>query len=218
MGRDARRCPLRTRPPSWGCLPLLPRWLRGKESVCSAGEAGSIPGWGKSPGEGNGNPLQYSCLGESTDRGAWRATVYSLQGHKELDTTERRTLSFFFKSSGQPCGHLPSGHVLFACPPTPSPCGPPSPSQSLGGSLVPSTRAPSSHAAAPSALLTGRATFGGQGPALPAPGGPRANAVGHSPPLALEEQWERAADALLDCLVPRPPAALSGAHSAVVSQ
>lgn len=98
------------------------------------------------------------------------------------------------------------------------PLQPPSPSQSMGGSLVSSTRAPSSHAAALSALLTEWVTFGGQGPALPAPGGPRANAVGHSPPLALEEQWERAANALLDRFVPRPPAALSGAHSAVVSQ
>ena len=37
---------------------------------------GSVPGWGRSPGEGNGNPLQYSCLGNAMDRGAWRATVH----------------------------------------------------------------------------------------------------------------------------------------------
>ena len=40
------------------------------------GDAGSFPGLGRSPGEGNGNPLQYSCLGNSMDRGAWRATVH----------------------------------------------------------------------------------------------------------------------------------------------
>jgi len=40
----------------------LPRWLSGKESACNAGDPGSIPRLGRSPGEGNGNPLQYSCL------------------------------------------------------------------------------------------------------------------------------------------------------------
>ena len=47
----------------------------GKKSACSAGDAGSIPGWGRSPGEGNGNPLLYSCLENSIDRGAWWVTV-----------------------------------------------------------------------------------------------------------------------------------------------
>ena len=46
----------------------------GKESACSVGELGSISGLGRSPGEGNGNPLQYSCLENSMDRGAWQAT------------------------------------------------------------------------------------------------------------------------------------------------
>ena len=64
-----------------------PRWLSGKESTCQAGDMGSIPGSGRSPEEGNGNPLQYSCLGNPTDRGAWRATVH--RGRKELDTTEQ---------------------------------------------------------------------------------------------------------------------------------
>ena len=43
----------------------------GKESACSAGDLDSVPGSGRSPGEGNGNPLQYSCLESSMDRGAW---------------------------------------------------------------------------------------------------------------------------------------------------
>ena len=46
-----------------------------KNPPASGGDAGLIPGWGRSPGEGNGHPLQYSCLGNPRDRGAWRATV-----------------------------------------------------------------------------------------------------------------------------------------------
>ena len=46
-----------------------------KESACNAGDLGSIPGLGRSPGEGNENPLQYSCLGNPKDRGAWQAIV-----------------------------------------------------------------------------------------------------------------------------------------------
>ena len=46
-----------------------------KESVYNAGDLGSIPGLGRSPGEGNGSPLQCSCLENSVDRGAWQATV-----------------------------------------------------------------------------------------------------------------------------------------------
>ena len=49
--------------------------------------ADSTPGWGRSLGEGNGNPLQYSCLENSVDRGVWRATVHGL---KESDMTEHR--------------------------------------------------------------------------------------------------------------------------------
>ena len=45
-------------------------------SVGDARDAGSIPGWGRAPGGGNGNPLQYSCLRNPMDRGAWRATVH----------------------------------------------------------------------------------------------------------------------------------------------
>ena len=57
----------------------------GKESACNARDLSSIPGLGRSPGEGHGNPLQYSCLETPMDRGAWWVTV---QGCKELDMTE----------------------------------------------------------------------------------------------------------------------------------
>ena len=48
----------------------------GKETACNAGDPGSIPGLGRSPGEEHGNPRQYSCLENSKDRGAWRAMVH----------------------------------------------------------------------------------------------------------------------------------------------
>ena len=47
-------------------------------SVADARDTGSIPGSGRSPGGGNGNPLQYSCLGNAMDKGAWWATVYEV--------------------------------------------------------------------------------------------------------------------------------------------
>ena len=50
----------------------------GKDSACKAGDPGSIPGLGRSRGEGNGSPLQYSGLENSMDRGAWRATVHGV--------------------------------------------------------------------------------------------------------------------------------------------
>ena len=50
----------------------------GKESARNAGDPGSIPGSGRSPGEGNGNPLQYPCLENPMDGGAWQATVYGV--------------------------------------------------------------------------------------------------------------------------------------------
>ena len=50
----------------------------GKESACNVGDRSSIPGLGRSPVEGNGNPLQYSCLGNPTDRGAWWATAHGV--------------------------------------------------------------------------------------------------------------------------------------------
>ena len=56
-------------------------------SACNAGDLGSIPGSGRSPGEGNGNPLQYSCLENPMDGGAW--VGYSPRDRKESDATER---------------------------------------------------------------------------------------------------------------------------------
>ena len=64
----------------------LPDGSRGKEPACDTGDTGSIPGSGISPGEVNDNPLQYFCLGNSMDRGAWGAAVHGVS--KESDMTD----------------------------------------------------------------------------------------------------------------------------------
>ena len=64
---------------------MVPGGSDGKESACKAGDPGLIPGLGKSSGEGNGTPLQYSCLENFTDRGAWGAIVHGVT--RELDMT-----------------------------------------------------------------------------------------------------------------------------------
>ena len=64
----------------------LTRWLSGKNLPANARDAGSIPGSGRSPGEENGNPLQYSCLGNFMDRGAWHVIVHGVTN--EFDMTE----------------------------------------------------------------------------------------------------------------------------------
>ena len=59
-----------------GIIMLSPKVV--KESACNAEDPGSTPGLGRSPGEGNGNPLQYSCLENPMDKGAWWATVHGV--------------------------------------------------------------------------------------------------------------------------------------------
>ena len=66
-----------------------PWWLSCKESTCNAGDWGLIPGWGRSPGERNGNPFQYSCLENSMDRGAWWTTAHGV-GHDWAPNTWHR--------------------------------------------------------------------------------------------------------------------------------
>ena len=63
----------------------------GKESACNAGDLSSIPGLGRSPGEGNGNPLQHSCLDNPMDRGAWWAIVHRVTKSQ----TRLRDFTFF---------------------------------------------------------------------------------------------------------------------------
>ena len=63
-------------------LKILLKWEMGssvsKSSACNAGDPGLIPGSGRSPGKGNGNPLQYSCLENPMDRGIWQATIHGV--------------------------------------------------------------------------------------------------------------------------------------------
>ena len=63
----------------------LPQWLNSKEPAYSAGDVGSVLGSGRSPGEGDGNPLQCSCLENPMERGTWQATFHGLK--IELDIT-----------------------------------------------------------------------------------------------------------------------------------
>ena len=74
----------------------FPSGSAGKESTCNAGDPGSIPESGRFPGEGNGYPLQYSCLENPMDRGAWQATVHGATESwtRNTETTER--LHFHF--------------------------------------------------------------------------------------------------------------------------
>ena len=71
----------------------LPGGAYCKESACNAGDTGLIPESGGSPGEGNGNPLQYSCLENPTDRAAWQATVH------EVTKSQTQLSDFTFFSS-----------------------------------------------------------------------------------------------------------------------
>ena len=79
-----------------------------KESACSAGDPGSISGLGRSPGEGNGNPLQYSCLENRMGRGAWRATIH---GVAESDMTENAFTFISQLSTTEPGTHIHPYHT-----------------------------------------------------------------------------------------------------------
>ena len=93
----------------------------GKESFCNVGNPGSIPGSGRSPGEGNGNPLQYSCLENFMGRGAWRTTVHGVsKSQTQLSDqdfhfhvyTQSRVYVYLFKNESQrntPMSSLRSG-------------------------------------------------------------------------------------------------------------
>ena len=75
-------------------LSLICLMVEGKESACNAGDPGSIPGWGRAPGEGNGYPLQYSCLENLIDRAAWQFAVHGFT--KNLTRLSDLTLHTFF--------------------------------------------------------------------------------------------------------------------------
>ena len=79
---------------TYGALLGFPGGSVGKETTCSVGDLGLIPGLGRSPGGGHGNPVQCSSLENPMDRGAWH--------HKELDTTER------VSAAAQGCCHIHS--------------------------------------------------------------------------------------------------------------
>ena len=74
----------------------------GEQSACDVGDSGLIPGWGRCPGEGNSYPLQYSCLENSMDRGAWRAIVHEVAKSQmwlsEYATIQRETLPLSFSN------------------------------------------------------------------------------------------------------------------------
>ena len=76
----------------------FPWWLSGKESACSAGDLGLIPGSGRSTGGGHGNPLQYSCLENPMDRGAWRAAVCGVvQSRTQLNQLSSHSTACVYK-------------------------------------------------------------------------------------------------------------------------
>ena len=77
---------------------MIPWWLSGKESAYNAGDTSSIPGWGRSPGEENGNPFQCSCLGNPMNRGAWWATVHGVTKRVRHNlATKQQPLLIVFK-------------------------------------------------------------------------------------------------------------------------
>ena len=88
----------------WLCNYIICHWilvlLFANESTCNVGDAGSIPGSGRSPGDGNGNPLQYSCLENPMDRGAWRAIVHGVT-QSQTWLTNTYTLCIIMSGNGE---------------------------------------------------------------------------------------------------------------------
>ena len=86
----------------------------GKESACHAGDPGSIPVSGRSPGEGNGNPLQYSCLENPMDTGTWKATVHGvLRVRHDLPTKPPAPLCLLFTYENTSSGNgLPASQTF----------------------------------------------------------------------------------------------------------
>ena len=79
------------------CILGFPCSSVGKISACNAGDPGLIPGSGRFPGEGNGNPLQYSCLENSMDRGAFQATAHGVK-RVQLDLGTEPPPPIYFRS------------------------------------------------------------------------------------------------------------------------
>ena len=77
----------------------FPWWLSGKESACNAGEVGLIPGSGRSPGGGHGNPLQFSCLENPMNRGAWWTAVSRAAQSDMTEVTQQQ--QYFLMLSSQ---------------------------------------------------------------------------------------------------------------------
>ena len=71
---------------------MVPWWLSGKDPPANAGDTSLIPGSGRSPGERNGNPLQYSCLGNPMDRVAWWPTVHGVTKRVRHDSVTKQRL------------------------------------------------------------------------------------------------------------------------------
>ena len=101
------------------CSLGFPDGSDGKESACNAGDWGSIPGLGRTPSEGNGYPLQYSCLENSMGRGCWWATVDGLQrvGHNWHFHCSSLPVQFRISDPGQSLSLFHSWAML--CPPSP---------------------------------------------------------------------------------------------------
>ena len=79
----------------------------GKESACNAGDLGLIPGPGRSPGGGNGDPLQYSCLENSMDRGTWQAAVHRVaKSWTQLNDKHYVSIRFREKETYTYCGDI----------------------------------------------------------------------------------------------------------------